>query len=72
LVGSEPLRVESLSQRLSRAFNEYYYNRGLGYSQKQLQQIQDASLQEINDFIKSHKELTKLSFSVVTKSKDSK
>jgi predicted Zn-dependent peptidase len=72
LVGSEPLRVESLSQRLNRAFNEYYYNRGLGYSKKQLQQIQDASLQEINDFIKSHKELTKLSFSVVTKSKDSK
>jgi len=66
LVGSEPLRVESLSQRLHRAFNEYYYNRGLGYSKKELQDIESATLEEINEFIKSHKELKDISFAIVT------
>ena len=69
LVGSEPLRVESLSQRLHRAFNEVYYNRGLGYSKKQLQDIENATLDEVNEFIKSHKELRDISFSIVTSEK---
>ena len=66
LVGSEPLRVESLAQRLHRAFNEFYYNRGLGYSKKQLQDIENATLDEVNEFIKSHKELRDISFAIVT------
>lgn len=37
LVGSEPLRVETLSQRLGRAFGEYYYNRPVGYAKEQLE-----------------------------------
>ena len=66
LIGSEPLRSETLSQRLDRAFNEYYYNRPLGYSSEQLKKIKALTLDEINEFIKSHKEIADLSFSIVT------
>ena len=67
LVGSEPLRTESLSQRLSRAFNEYYYGRALGFSKEQLEKLGAVTLKEMNAFISSHKELSKLTFSIVTK-----
>ena len=67
LVGSEPLRTETLSQRLGRAYNEYYYGRALGFSKEQLKKIQTVTLEEMNTFIKLHKELTELSFSIVTK-----
>ncbi|WP_295421207.1 pitrilysin family protein [Sulfurovum sp.] len=67
LVGSEPLRTETLSQRLSRAYNEYYYGRPLGFSKEQLKKIESVSLEEMNAFIKSHKELSELSFAIVTK-----
>ncbi len=66
LVGSEPLRNETLSQRLSRAFFEYYTGKPLGYSKEELQKIEKTTLQELNDFIKRHSEITKLSFSIVT------
>jgi len=68
LIGSEPLRNETLSQRLLRKFNEYYLNLGDGYYKKELELIKNASLDEVNDFIKKHKEINKLSFSIVTKS----
>ncbi len=67
LVGSEPLRTETLSQRLHRAFNEYYYERGLGFSQAQLAKIESVTLKEMNDFITAHKELADISYSIVTK-----
>ncbi len=67
LLGSEPLRTETLSQRLHRAYNEYYYDRPLGFSKEQLKHIETVTLEEMNDFIKSHKELSDLSFSIVTK-----
>ena len=66
LLGSEPLRNETLSQRLGRAFQEYYTNRPLGASVETLKKIELITLDEINDFIKNHKEIAKLSFSVVT------
>ncbi len=69
LVGSEPLRTETLSQRLSRAFNEYYYGRTLGFSREQLKKIESVTLEEMNSFILSHKELSELSFAIVTKTK---
>jgi predicted Zn-dependent peptidase len=69
LVGSEPLRMETLSQRLHRAYNEYYYGRPLGFSKEQLKKIESVTLEEMNDFITSHKELSKLSFAIVTKNK---
>jgi predicted Zn-dependent peptidase len=67
LIGSEPLRNETLSQRLDRAFNEYYYNRPLGYHKEQLKKIEALTLDEINSFIKAHTEIVNLSFSIVTK-----
>ena len=66
IVGSEPLRNETLSQRLSRAFQEFYTNRPLGSSVENLKKIEAMTLKELNDFIKKHKEISELSFSVVT------
>ncbi len=67
LIGSEPLRNETLHQRLLRKFNEYYFNLGDGYYKKELELIKNTSLEELNEFIKKHKEITNLSFSIVTK-----
>jgi len=67
LLGSEPLRTETLSQRLSRAYNDYYYERPLDFTKEQLEKIESVTLDEVNHFIKSHPELSNISFSVVTK-----
>lgn len=72
LLGSEPLRNETLSQRLSRAFFEYYGGFELGHSKKQLEKIEKLSLEELNSFIKSHDEITHLSFSVVCAPREKK
>ncbi len=66
LLGSEPLRNETLSQRLSKAFHEYYNNQPLGYGKEELKQIEGIKLDELNAFIKKHREIAELSFSVVT------
>ncbi|WP_331775846.1 M16 family metallopeptidase [Sulfurospirillum sp. 1612] len=66
LLGSEPLRNETLSQRLNRAFFEYYRGFKLGHSKEILEKIDALSLGELNAFIKKHREITQLSFSVVT------
>ncbi|MCK4440810.1 MAG: insulinase family protein, partial [Sulfurovaceae bacterium] len=66
LLGSEPLRNETLSQRLNRAFHEYYTNRPLGSTVEDLKKIKSMTLDELNNFIKKHSEIDKLSFSVVT------
>jgi len=66
IVGSEPLRNETLSQRLGRAFQEYYTNRPLGASLENLKKIEAMKLDELNVFIKQHKEIAEISFSVVT------
>ncbi len=67
LLGSEPLRTETLSQRLNRAFTLYY--RGLRQEQSQidLEKIENLKLEDLNTYIKSHKEIKKLSFSIVRK-----
>ena len=67
LSGSEPLRTETFSQRLNRAFYLYYKGLPFDYPQKELQQIESLSLEELNNFIKSHKEMINLSFCIVTK-----
>jgi len=71
LLGSEPLRTETLSQRLGRAYNDYYYDRPLDFSKKQLKKIETVTLKEMNDFIKAHTELSDISFSIVTKKEKS-
>ncbi len=69
LVGSEALRTETLSQRLNRAFDDYYYGRPLGFSKEQNEKIAGVTLKEMNEFIASHPEITKLSFGIVAKNK---
>ena len=66
-LGSEPLRVETLNQRANRAFHEYYSGQGLGYSKKELELIEKLTLNELNNFIKKHSEILKMSFFIVTK-----
>ncbi len=66
LLGSEPLRNETLSQRLSRAFFEYYNGYKLGHSKEELIKIESLNLEDLNAFIKKHKEIGLLSFSIVT------
>ncbi len=67
LSGSEPLRTETFSQRLGLAFNLFYKGLEQDYPKKELQMIENLSLDDLNSFIKSHKEILNLSFSIVTK-----
>mgnify|MGYP000479899476 FL=1 len=67
LTGSEPLRSETLSQRLSRAFTLYYRGLDQDYSQKELEKIQNLKLEDLNEYIKSHNEINNLTFSIVRK-----
>jgi len=66
ILGSQPLRSETLSQRLNRAFQEYYNNRPLGSTVEELKLLEKITLPQINEFIKKHKEIANISFSVVT------
>jgi predicted Zn-dependent peptidase len=67
IIGSEPLRNETLSQRLNRTFMEYYKGFDIGHSTKELELIEKLTLKDLNDFVASHQEINKLSFSIVTK-----
>ena len=67
LTGSEPLRSETLSQRLNRAFTLYYRGLEPNYSQKELEKIQNLELADLNNYIKSHNEINNLTFSIVRK-----
>jgi len=66
LLGSEPLRVETLSQRLHRTFMDYYKGFKPGHSKAELKKIEALKLDELNAFIKEHKEILELSFAIVT------
>ncbi|MDA7817012.1 insulinase family protein [Sulfurimonas sp.] len=67
LLGSEPLRVETMSQRLNRTFMEYYKGQDLGHSQRELELIKELKLKDLNAFIKEHTEILDMSFAIVTK-----
>jgi predicted Zn-dependent peptidase len=67
IIGSEPLRNETLNQRLNKTFMEYYKGLGIGYGKKELENISKLTLEDLNKFIASHDEINKLSFSIVTK-----
>ena len=67
LIGSEPLRNETLNQKLSRLFQEYYNGYEKDYYKKELQLIEKLSLKELNQFITNHSEILDLSFGIVTK-----
>lgn len=66
LLGSEPLRVETLSQRLSRTFMDYYKGAPLDNAQRELKKIEALELSDLNDFIARHKEILNLSYAIVT------
>ena len=65
LTGSEPLRSETLAQRLNRAFTLYYRGLEPDYSKKELEKIQNLELDDLNKYIKSHNEINNLTFSIV-------
>ena len=65
--GSEPLRVETLSQRLGRSFSLHYRGLPQDYQETELAKIEKISLDELNNFIKKHNEIELLSFFVVKK-----
>lgn len=67
ILGSEPLRNETISQRLHTKVMNYYKGYDLDYHKTRLKQIGQLSLDDINKFIKSHNEINDLYFSVVTK-----
>ena len=67
LLGSEPLRVETMSQRLNRTFMEYYKGQELGHSIKELEKIKKLKLKDLNAYIKEHKEILDITFAIVTK-----
>ncbi len=70
LLGSEPLRTETLSQRLNRTYNDFYLGRPLDFAKEQLKNIESVTLDEVNTFIKAHTELSDITFSIVTKKED--
>lgn len=65
LVGSMPLRYESLAKRLDIMLNEYLYGLKLGNLKEEMQKIKNTTLDELNDFIKAHSEITKVSFASI-------
>jgi len=67
LTGSEPLRTETFSQKLNRAFHLYYRNLPFEYPQQELDIISQLSVDDLNKFIKKHSEIENLTFSIVTK-----
>ena len=67
LLGSEPLRVETMSQRLNRTFMEYYKGFALGHSSDELEKIKNLKLKDLNKYIKNHKEILDISYAIVTK-----
>ncbi|HIP12552.1 MAG TPA: insulinase family protein [Arcobacter sp.] len=67
LLGSEPLKSETFSQRQNRAFNLFYKGLDQNYPKQELEMIQNLSIDDLNSFIKEHTELNQLSFSIVTK-----
>jgi predicted Zn-dependent peptidase len=67
LLGYEPLKTETFSQRQSQAFNLYYKGLNQDYPQQELKLIEQLKLEDLNKFIQQHQEMTQLTFSIVTK-----
>ncbi|HEB9304385.1 TPA: insulinase family protein [Campylobacter coli] len=65
LIGSTPLRYESLSRRLSISFNEYYQGLPKGYYKEELKLIEKVELKELNAYIQKHSEILDLNFASI-------
>ncbi|PAF44869.1 peptidase M16 [Helicobacter sp. 11S02596-1] len=70
LLGSEPLRNETLSARLGAKFYNFYLGLPLDFDKIELEQIKNLTLKEFNGYVKSHPEIKNLSFSIVTKKEE--
>ncbi|PAF49298.1 hypothetical protein BKH43_07170 [Helicobacter sp. 13S00401-1] len=66
LIGSEPLRNETIEQRLSKKYMAYFNGLPLNQNELDLEKVKTLTLPEINDFIKKHVELKNLVFALVT------
>ncbi|WP_370523274.1 M16 family metallopeptidase [Helicobacter winghamensis] len=66
LLGSEPLRNETLSQRLSVAYTNYYDGLPLDFNAQVLKEISALKLSDVNAYIKAHTEIQNLTFAVVS------
>lgn len=65
LLGSEPLSKETLFKRVDIAQSEFYEGYEQGEFERRLAKIKALKLSELNEFIKNHAEITKLSFAVI-------
>ncbi|MCD8213939.1 MAG: insulinase family protein [Campylobacter sp.] len=65
LLGSLPLRLETLFKRLDIAQGEFYEDKPLGSFMSELDKISALKLDELNEFIASHAEINSLSFCVL-------
>ena len=65
LLGSQPLRQETLFNRLNIAQSEFYHGFKLGNFKDDLEKISKLKLAELNAFIAEHAEIEKLSFAVL-------
>lgn len=65
ILGSRVLGDETLSSRLNKKFSNFNRGLPLDYDKTLTQKIKNLSLKELNEYIKSHKEVNELSFSVV-------
>jgi zinc protease len=67
VLGSEPLRNETLSQRVWRSYNSFYNGFDLDHHNSELQKIANLDLETLNKFIASHPEVLDFTFSIITK-----
>lgn len=65
ILGSQVLSDETISSRLGKKYNNFYRNLPLDYDKTLIQKIKNLSLNELNEYIRSHKEVNNLSFSIV-------
>lgn len=65
ILGSRVLSNETLNQRLNKKFSNFNRNLALNYDEILATKIKNISLDEINSYIKSHREVALLSFSIV-------
>ena len=67
LLGSAVLQKETMFKRVSILVDEYLKGYEFGEFERNLERIKALKLEDLNEFIKTHDEICKLSFSVVCK-----
>lgn len=65
ILGSKVLSNETISQRLGKKYMNFHRGLSLEYDKILTEKIKNLSLEELNSYIKSHKEVNNLSFSIV-------